>query len=210
MRDVQPLTLVNTEVLSRAALTPEIITSAIFHAYKILDLIDEQLVANQVSRLSGMIELNSLSAILGNLLGAGIAQASDGVFKRNEPHKYPDLLAQTPNAEDIEIKMALERNKPKGHLAKPGYYLIFRYVLGDQDGIYNRGERKDVVWIWEVRFGWLDEEHFSISNTAGDSGKTATFTSKGMQELAVIFCDLERCPYSPRGAHYKAYQQLYA
>lgn len=48
------------------------------------------------------------------------------------------------------------------------------------------------------------------SNTPGDSGKTATFTSQGMKQLAVIFCDLERCPYSPKGKVYQAYLDLYS
>lgn len=210
MRDLQALTFVNTEELLRAGLTTEILKSGIIHVYKIIDLIDEQLLANDTPRLSGIVELNNLSSILGNLLATGIVKASAGVFKKNKPHTYPDLVASAPNAKDIEIKIAIERNKPKGHLSKAGYYLTFRYVLGDENGIYKRGERKDVVWIWEVRFGWLDEHHFSESNTPGDSGKTATFTSQGMEQLAVIFCDLERCPYSPKGKVYKAYLALYS
>ena len=74
----------------------------------------------------------------------------------------------------LEIKMALEDNKPKGHLAKPGFYLTCRYVLADTSGNFVRGvaQRGAVVWIWELRAGLLGMEHFNLSNTPGDSGKT--------------------------------------
>lgn len=202
---------VNLAALQEAGLTGEMIASGISYVHNILDGLDSQLLSAGAFRLSQMFELANVSSMLGNLLGAGIANASDGAFLRNGPHKYPDLLARVPQASDVEIKVSLETNKPKGHLAKPGYYLTCRYVLCNEQGVYVRGkaDRGDVAWIWEIRFGWLDEEHFTLSNTSGDSGKTAVVNGGGMEQLTVIFCDLDRCPYGARSQHLRRYQSLY-
>ena len=50
----------------------------------------------------------------------------------------------------------------------------------------NRG---NIVWIWEVRFGFLDVEDFSVSNTEGDSGKTAPINSNGWNKMNVLFSE---------------------
>ena len=91
----------------------------------------------------------------------------------------------------------LETNKPKGHLAKKGYYLTFRYVLGDIYGSYVKGKenRKDVIWIYEIRFGYLHIKDFNFSSTAGDSGKTAVINAAGMQKLNVIYKNTKFSPY---------------
>lgn len=200
------------EVLKRAGLTREIIHRSIIYTYKMVDALDYTLVTAGTSRLSQMVELANFSSMLGNILGAGIERSSNELFKRNGPHKYPDLLAQTAQASDIEIKIALEKNKPKGHLAKEGYYLTYRYVLADETGTFTpgRANRGDVPYIWEVRFGWLGEQHFNLSNTVGDSGKTAVINSEGMAQLKIIYCDLNRCPYSPKSRIYKDYVKLYS
>ena len=62
--------------------------------------------------------------------------------------------------------------------------------------------RGDVVWIWEVRFGHLSVKHFNVSNTAGDSGKTAVVNKAGMEQLEVVYVDPDLEPsrrnYRPR------------
>jgi hypothetical protein len=190
-------------------LTSTMVHRGIEYTYEILTAIDNTLISRGAFRLSQMMELANLSTFVGNLLGAGIAKASDNFFTRNGPHKYPDLLAKNSSAKDIEIKVAIEDNKPKGHLAKPGYYLTCRYVLCNSEGKFTLGERGDIVWIWEVRSGLLDQKDFNLSNTAGDSGKTAVVNKEGMEKLKVIYCDLERLPYSPRGKTFKKYQGLF-
>jgi transcriptional regulator with XRE-family HTH domain len=202
---------INEAVLTAAGLTFEIVKGSMAYSYDVLDAIDQTLLTGNASRVAQMVELANLTSILGNLLGSGVARASLGKFERNTPHKYPDLLARTSDAKDIEIKTALENNKPKGHLAKAGYYLTFRYVLCTSEGMFTYGNahRGDVVYIWEVRFGYLDLHHFSISNTAGDSGKTAVINAQGMDNLNVIYCDLDRCPYSSKSKIYKDYEQLF-
>lgn len=190
-------------------LKPECIAAAVGYVYNVLDTIDQTLLAAGSPRLSELVELANLSAIIGNLFRAGITKGSGGAFKCNRPHTYPDLLGIGEGCQDIEIKVALETNKPKGHLVKPGPHLTLRYVLGNEDGTYTPGKknRGQVVWLWEVRAGVLREEHFNCSNTEGDSGKTAVINAAGMQSLVVVYCDLRRCPHPSSSGAYQAYEQ---
>lgn len=168
----------NIEFLG-CGLTPEMLFAGIGYVHQTLDIIDTKLMEVDSPRLSSLVELANLSTIIGNLLGTGIVKASKQNFERAGPHKYQDLRATNNNPDDnVEIKVALEKNGPKGHLPKTGHYLTCRYVLGDEQGPYpiHSGEvyRGAVVWIWELRFGYLETSHFNVSNTEGDSGKTAT------------------------------------
>lgn len=186
--------------LRRLGVDVQMIQGAIEYTYKVLDALDSTLVHAGEPRMAGLLELANLSAIIGNLFRGGLARASSGRFVANGPHKYPDLLSKDKRYGDLEIKVALENNKPKGHLVKPGPHITVRYVLGNEDGTCTRGKenRGAVAWIWEVRGGMLLEHHFSVSNTAGDSGKTAVFNKDGMTALKVVFLDSERRPVLPR------------
>ena len=121
-------------------LTVDIVRGAIEYTHNVLDRIDQTLVESASDRLASLIELANLSAIVGNLFRGGIASVSDGAFTANRPHTFPDLLGSAPGTTDIEIKVALEDNNPKGHLVKPGPHLIIRYVLGDHAGTFTRGK----------------------------------------------------------------------
>ncbi len=197
--------------LAASGLTIRMLADGIASTYRTLDAVDKTLLDMGNTRLSTMVELANLSSMLGNLLASGIANASNAVFRRNGPHKYPDLLANRLDAADVEIKIALEDNKPKGHLAKPGFYLTCRYVLGDTSGNFVRGvgSRGAVVWIWELRAGLLGMEHFNLSNTAGDSGKTAVVNAQGMERLQVVYCDLSLFPGSRSGRIFREYEALF-
>lgn len=184
-------------------LSSKMVTSAVDFVYDTLDRIDKQLLEAADLRLSQMVELANLSAIIGNLFRAGICHNSDGSFAANRPHAYPDLLGKGIGCSDVEIKVALENNKPKGHLAKPGPHITVRYVLCDEKGRFRRGKvnRGTVPYIWEVRIGSLVKQHFNLSNTAGDSGKTAVINAEGMKALQIAYFDADRCPLGrPRGA----------
>lgn len=172
--------------------------AAIESCYNILDTIDIQLLERNSLPISGLVELANLSSMVGNLLGSGLADESNGLYKRNKPHAYPDLIPLKDPAVDLEIKMALEKNSPKGHLPKEGTYITFRYVLGDREGGYLHEKRGDTVWIWEVKVGSLKNEDFSISNTAGDSGKTAVVKSKIFNAMSTIYFDQNFLPYKHR------------
>jgi hypothetical protein len=208
----------NHEEFALTGLTISSIAQACDYVHSTIDALDQTLISVGADRLSKMVELANLSSMIGNLFGAGIAQFSDGALKRNRPHTYPDLLALNPGIKNIEIKVALENNKPKGHLAKAGYYLTCRYVLVEEDGTYVLpstrkrivdGERGTIPVVWEVRFGWLDLVHFNSSNTEGDSGKTATVNKEGMAQLAVVYCDLSVAPYTKGSPSYKAMNTLF-
>lgn len=169
--------------------------SAIESCYNTLDTIDIQLLEKNSPPISGLVELANLSSMVGNLLGAGVADASDGLYKRNRPHAYPDLMPLEKPAVDLEIKIALEKNSPKGHLPKAGTYITFRYVLADRESKYSRTDRGDTVWIWEVKVGKLKIEDFSISNTARDSGKTAVVKSAVFNAMKTVYYDPNLLPY---------------
>jgi hypothetical protein len=181
-------------------LTWEMVRSGVEYVYHTLDKLDETLVDAGSPRFSQMIELANLSSVLGNLPATGIVRSCKGAFTRAGPHKYQDLRAARigPHARNVEIKVSLETNCPKAHLAKVGQYLAARYVLGNGDGSYTIGERGDIVWIWEIRFGYLQKRHFNISNTPGDSGKTAVVNAAGMRRLQPVYFDVGRCPYTSR------------
>lgn len=204
-RKLDPTYFLHPTEMKLAGLTSENIEAACNYTHGILDLLDEKLLSADASRLSEMIELANLSSVVGNLLGAGIAKSSNGLFERNQPHKYPDILSKSPLAKDFEIKVALGRNNPKGHLAKQGFYLICRYILAQETGLFDRTIKGKIAWIWEIRFGYLELYHFNLSNTVGDSGKTAVINKQGMEALKLVYCDINRCPYPPKGRIYKSY-----
>lgn len=190
-------------------LTVDMIRGAIEYTHDVLDRIDQTLVASERDRLGSLLELANLSAIVGNLFRGGIASVSDGAFRANRPHAFPDLLANTPGTRDLEVKVALEDNSPKGHLVKPGPHLTIRYVLADAAGNFTRGRGTsgDVVWIWDVRLGNLEKAHFNFSNTEGDSGKTAVINARGMDSLSPVFLDMRRCPHAPEGKRTRKLKQ---
>jgi hypothetical protein len=171
--------------------------------YHTLDIIDKQLVANDAPRLANLVELANLSSIIGNILSGGIATASNGLYIRNKPHTYPDLLPQREPAKNLELKVALETNKPKGTLPKEGVYITFRYILGDANYRYIKGKnnRGNVVWFWEVKVGYLSKDVFSLSNTPGDSGKTAVIKTECLNSMPLIYYDKTLLPYNGKNEY---------
>ena len=212
MREPASNGFVNTNAIESIGLNHEIMRQAIRDTYHLLDQIDTTLKSAGVFPLSQTVELANLSSMIGNIFASAIAKHSNGLLRRNGPHKYPDLLTAGVSSQvpDLELKMALETNKPKGHLAKEGYYLTCRYVLCQTDGSLRIGKEQRGIkpYIWEIRCGYLLLEHFNLSNTAGDSGKTAVVNATGMEVLQVIYCDLERTPLSPKSKTYQNYQKL--
>jgi DNA-binding XRE family transcriptional regulator len=178
-------------------LDTECIRAAMNGCYQTLDTIDFQLAAHSTPPLARLVELANISSMIGNLLGGQIAENSNGLYKRNRPHTYPDLLPVAPHDKDIEIKIALETNYPKGHLPKAGTYMTFRYVLANKAGRFARGgeNRGDTVFFWEGRVGILEEDDFAISNTSGDSGKTAVIKTRSLEAMHVFYFRREFLPY---------------
>jgi hypothetical protein len=160
--------------------------------------------ATGLTPISGLVELANLSSMVGNFVCASLAEASNGLYARNKPNHYPDLLPLKKPAIDLELKMALETNRPKGHLPKAGHYITFRYVLGDRLGNFIKGKdnRGDTVWTWEIRSGYLTEDDFDISNTQGDSGKTAVIKTKVFNSMPFLYFDSSLLPYSEKNKAY--------
>jgi len=203
--------LIKRDSLNQFGLTIEMIAQSITYVHEILDSIDIKLLEAGGERLAELVELANLSAIIGNLYRGGIVRTSRGGFVANAPHTYPDLLGKREGCVDVEIKVALENNKPKGHLIKPGRHITVRYVLAEANGNYQKGKdsRGNVPWIWEVRVGMLEESHFNFSNTEGDSGKTAVINALGMDALQLVYGDLDRCPLSQNGAAFREMASLF-
>ena len=105
--------------VGRVGLTTEVVARAVDYVYRVLDGIDENLVEGGSDRFASFVELATLSAVVGNLFRKGIERESDGRFVSNAPHTYPDLLGVKSGCADLEIKVALETNRPKEHLVKP-------------------------------------------------------------------------------------------
>ena len=214
-RDLDRNGFANPEATNAVGLTQDQIICAVLGTYRLLDRIDATLTSDGIEPLCQIVELANLSSMIGNVLGAEIAKASNGLYVRNGPHKFPDLLPSNVDAmpTGIEIKIALNRNNPKGHLVKEGNYLICRYLLIDEIGEpciekIDRSRAKTPV-IWELRTGYLSSAHFNVSNTEGDSGKTAVINAEGMEALKVIYVDLLMVPGSKKGARYRAYEALF-
>lgn len=188
-------------------LSGHMLLQAIHNSYNTLDTIDAELVSSGLAPIGGLVELANLSSMVGNIVGGAIAESSEGMYLRNKPHHYPDLLPQDRRARNLELKMALETNRPKGHLPKPGTYITFRYVLGDQFGNYLRGKenRGNTVWIWEVKVGEVRIEDFDISNTPGDSGKTAVIKTSVFNAMPLVYFDETYCPHAMRNGTYPAF-----
>lgn len=188
----------NTDALRRTTgMSGENLLGAISSCYQTLDLIDGQLIEKGSPPIAHLVELANLSSMVGNMIGGGLADHSNGLYKRNRPHTYPDLLPIGEGAVNLELKVALETNKPKGHLPKAGTYITFRYVLGTKSGEYVKGkdQRGDTVWIWEVKVGELTENDFSCSNTEGDSGKTAVIKTEVHNNMSLVYYAPALLPY---------------
>jgi hypothetical protein len=52
------------------------------------------------------------------------------------------------------------------------------------------------VYVWEVRFGYLDEADFDESNTPGDSGKTAVVKTEILKRMERLYFDPDYFPYA--------------
>ena len=68
-------------------------------------------------------------------------------------------------------------------------YIIFLYILGTPDGHYTKGKenRGSTPWIWEIKVGNISKADYSLSNTEGDSGKTAVIKTDKFNNMALVY-----------------------
>jgi len=150
-----------------------------------IEMFDSMMKESAGESLVSMMEMANISSMFGNFLAMNISQG-EGYIK-NAPHTFPDLLASdAKRINDIEIKVSLEKNLPKGHLPKAGQYLIVRYSLVDESGVL-RQDRGEHMGIYEIRFGNLEIEDFNLSSTANDSGKTATIKTSSLKKMGLLY-----------------------
>ena len=56
--------------------------------------------------------------------------------------------------------------------------------------------------MWEIKVGYIGEDDFAISNTTGDSGKTAVIKTDIHNKMPLVYYDPRFLPYSPEKAAY--------
>jgi hypothetical protein len=53
--------------------------------------------------------------------------------------------------------------------------------------------------VWEVKTGVLAESDYDLSNTEGDSGKTAVIKTNVLHAMTLVYFDPRLLPYASRG-----------
>lgn len=193
----------NSDILNDLPIDGSAILMGIEQVYENLDTIDLAFQRQELEPIAEQFdEFSALSTVIGEFFASGVAEASDGIYEVNAGD-FPDLISTGKKSDvpGIEVKVAMEDNQPKGHLPKTGAYIAVRYVLAERDKSYERGERNDTPWIWEVRIGEMEEEQFNESDTEGDSGKTATFSADALWAFDCVYFDPDLLPYT--SSYYK-------
>lgn len=107
-RTLQAAHFLNEASLKRATrLTSAMLRPGIEHCHQTFDTIDFQLELHGAKPIGRLVELANLSSMIGNVVAEGVAANSDGLYERNTPHTYPDLLPKKASAVPLEIKIAL-------------------------------------------------------------------------------------------------------
>ena len=183
-------------------LTSAMVASSMEFAYRRLDLIDTQMRGAGSRPLGRLLDPADLTATLADLLSAGIARASNSRYAQDGREHAPDLLPLHQGLPELELKVALETTLPARGARGAGLYLIFRYVLTERDGTFQRGKdsRGDTVTVWEVRFGELHDEDFR----SGPRG-SARLTRDALERLELVYYDPALLPYArATGAYARA------
>jgi transcriptional regulator with XRE-family HTH domain len=192
-----------SDILDDLPIDGSAILMGIEQVYENLDTIDLAFQRQELEPIAEQFdEFSALSTVIGEFFASGVAEASDEIYEVNAGD-FPDLVStgKKDDVPGIEVKVAMEDNQPKGHLPKTGAYISVRYVLAERDKSYERGERNDTPWIWEVRIGEMKEEQFNESDTEGDSGKTATFSADALWGFDCVYFDPNLLPYT--SSYYK-------
>lgn len=174
-------------------LTPAMVAGAIDFAYRRLDLIDTQMRGAGSRPLGKLVETADLTITLADLLSAGIARVSNNRYVQSGRDQAPDLLPLHQGLSELGLKAALETALPPRGALGGGFYLVFRYVLTEQDGSFSRGKdaRGDTVTVWEARFGELAEKDFK----SGPRG-SARLTRDALEGMELVYFDPALLPYA--------------
>jgi transcriptional regulator with XRE-family HTH domain len=184
-------------------LTAATVARAVEIAYRKLDLIDEQMRASGSRPLVELIELPELSALMGNLLSAAVARASNGLYVQNGPDHSPNLLPVRQGLPELEVVTAPETERPAGGMRKAGLHLVIRYVLADRTGAYTRGSRGDTVAVWEIRFGELGDADYT--GGARPTNGRARLKREALDRMELVYYDPALLPYARATGVYATY-----
>jgi transcriptional regulator with XRE-family HTH domain len=154
----------SSQLTATTGLTGGMVTRAIDLAYRKLDLVDEQIRGSGSRSIVSLVEDPDISWLVADLLSAGIARASNGLYVQSGPDHSSSLLPLRQGLPELDVAAAPETNRPAPAEPRSGLYVIFRYVLAERDGTFTRGKdsRGDTVAVWEVRFGELREYDFHV------------------------------------------------
>jgi transcriptional regulator with XRE-family HTH domain len=186
----------SSQLTALTGLAGDTVTRAIDLAYRKLDLVDEQIRGSGPSSLVGLVETADFSSLLADLLSAGIARASSGLYVQSGPDHSSSLLPLRQGLPELDVAAALETNRTAIAAAKAGVYLTFRYVLAERDGTFTRGKdsRGDTAAVWEVRFGELREHDFHAPG-ARATGSTR-LKKEAMDRMELVYYNPELLPYA--------------
>ncbi len=192
-----------SHLAATTGLTGETVTRAIDLAYRKLDLVDEQIRGSGSRPIVALIEHSDLASLVANLLSAGIARASNGLYVQSGPDHSSSLLPLHQGLPELDVAASLETNQPAPAEVKAGIYLTFRYVLAQRDGTFTRGKdsRGDTAAVWEVRFGELREDAFYARGTRS-AGGSAQLKKAALEGMELVYYDPALLPYArPTGAY---------
>ncbi len=186
-----------SQLNATTGLTGDMVGRAIEIAYRKLDLVDEQMRASGSRPIVGLVDPPDLSSLVGDLLSAGVARASNGLYVQNGPDHSPSLLPVRQGLPESDVATALETDRPTMGFAKAGVHLVFRYVLTDRNGTFKRGRdsRGDTVAVWEVRFGTLGEGDFHAGSVR-NGNSSARLKKEALDRMELVYYDPALLPYA--------------
>ncbi|MEK6756483.1 MAG: hypothetical protein AABZ02_10070, partial [Bacteroidota bacterium] len=195
---------INSEVKLPYDLTVDEVTTAVSETYRLFNGVNNFLTASGFRPLEELLLGNSLSGILSEFLVKNIARASHSLVANLKVGGHPDLLPKgfyssnliLKGDEGIEVKSSIQRGGWQGHNPEKCWLMVFRYVVGKQDG----GEVVPLKFV-EILCAKLTKKDWSFSGRKGASRRTptASITTSGVEKLRSNF--LYRLPNYGVGKH---------
>ncbi|MBI3363733.1 MAG: hypothetical protein HY033_02370 [Ignavibacteriae bacterium] len=201
---------INAKVKLPYDLTVDEVTMAVSETYRLFNGVNNFLTTSGFRPLEELLLGNSLSGILSEFLVKNIAGASHSLVANLKVGGHTDLLPKgfyssnliLKGEEGIEVKSSIQRGGWQGHNPEKCWLMVFRYVVGKQDG----GEVVPLKFV-EILCAKLTKKDWSFSGRKGASRRTptASITTSGVEKLRSNF--LYRLPEYGVGKHQKILSQ---
>lgn len=195
---------INAKVKLPYDLTVDEVTTAVSETYRLFNGVNNFLTTGGFRPLEELLLGNSLSGILSEFLVKNMARASHSLVANLKVGGHPDLLPKgfyssnliLKGEEGIEVKSSIQRGGWQGHNPEKCWLMVFRYVVGKQDG----GEVVPLNFV-EILCAKLTKKDWSFSGRKGASRRTptASITTSGVEKLRSNF--LYRLPDYGVGRH---------